>query len=151
MNEPVTYLDSSAVVKRYVLESGSDVVRGVFRRAYSGEELVAFSVWNIGEVLGALDRARRIGRLDPSKYRIVRNRFLREVKRMLKLGILLVVPIKHKLLTRSWRIVEKHHIYVADALQIAAAQWVGADTFLTGDRRLHEVAVSENLKSQLLE
>ncbi len=150
MSVPITYLDSSAIIKRYVRESGSDTVRDAFMRAYSGDEVLSFSVWNIGEVLGVLDRARRIGRLNSDKYSLVRNRFLREVKRMSKIGILLLVPLRRRILVDSWKIVEKHHIYVADALQIATARNIGADAFLTGDRRLHEVALSENLRSSLL-
>jgi len=51
----VAYLDSSAIVKRYVLEPGSDVVAEVYEGALDGELILSFSAWNIGEVLGVLD------------------------------------------------------------------------------------------------
>ncbi|MEZ0248393.1 MAG: hypothetical protein ABWJ97_03890 [Thermoproteus sp.] len=56
---PIGYLDSSALVKRYVKERGSDVVAGLFRKAYGGDAAMAFSVYNIGEVLTAFDKAAR--------------------------------------------------------------------------------------------
>lgn len=49
------YLDSSAIVKRYVLEEGSDKVKEVYLEAFNGAASLHFSLWNVGEVLGALD------------------------------------------------------------------------------------------------
>ena len=46
------YLDSSAIVKRYIIEPGSLAVDEVSHRAESREAIAAFSLWNIGEVLG---------------------------------------------------------------------------------------------------
>ncbi len=64
---------------------------------------------------------------------------------MIKLGIILVVPLKIKILKNSWKLVEKYHIYEADAIQIASAKYVDSSQFLTGDKRLHEVAVEEGV------
>ncbi len=150
MREKIVYMDSSAIVKRYVKESGSDTVRKVFLKALSGETIVSFSIWNIGEVLGVLDRARRIGVLENEKYLLARKRFLLETRRLIKLGQLIIVPLKTKVLKESWKILEKHHIYVADAVQIASAKHVEATEFLTGDRKLHEVALKEEINSTLL-
>jgi len=44
-------------------------------------------------------------------------------------------------------VVPKHHIYVADALQIASSKEASADLFLGADRRLLEAATAEGLKS----
>ncbi|MCE4599243.1 MAG: type II toxin-antitoxin system VapC family toxin [Desulfurococcales archaeon] len=150
MREQIVYLDSSAIVKRYIREPGSDIVRELYLKAYSGEIKLSYSVWNIGEVLGALDRARGIGRIDNEVYSIVKRRFLLETRRMLKLGLALMVPLKMRILRESWSLIEKHHVYEADAVQIASARYVNASQFLTGDRRLHEVAVKEKLNSTYL-
>lgn len=53
---PRLYLDSSAIVKRYVVEPGTEVVDEVFERAEAREVFVVFSVWNVGEVLGSSTR-----------------------------------------------------------------------------------------------
>jgi len=55
MREQVVYLDSSTIVKRYIEEPGSSVVRELYFKAYTGEVILSFSVWNIGEVLEAFD------------------------------------------------------------------------------------------------
>jgi len=117
-------------------------------RAYSGDVLISFSLWNIGEFLGAIDRAKRLNRL--KEYDLVRRRFLREIMRMVKLRIASVIPIKVRILRDSWTLLEKHHIYEADALQIASAKYIESERFLTGDERLHEVAIEEGLNSVIL-
>ncbi len=148
MSAALAYLDTSAIIKRYILEPGSETIRNLYLRAYSGETRITFSLWNIGEFLGAIDRARRLGRIE--EYDIVRRRFLGETKRMVRLGITSIVPLKLRVLRDSWVLVERHHIYEADALQIASAKYIGSEKFFTGDERLHEVAVEEGLDSSLL-
>jgi len=148
MNAPPVYLDTSAIVKRYIAEPGSDIIRDLYLRAYSGDVLISFSLWNIGEFLGVIDRAKRLNRL--KEYDLVRRRFLRETMRMVKLRIASVIPIKVRILRDSWTLLEKHHIYEADALQIASAKYIESERFLTGDERLHEVAIEEGLNSVIL-
>lgn len=83
MREPIAYLDSSAIVKRYVEEPGSERVRELYLKAYSGDVTLAYSMWNIGQVLGSwtVDRARRMGRIGSQAYTVARRRFLLEVRR----------------------------------------------------------------------
>ncbi len=150
MKGRIVYLDSSTIIKRYIKEPGSDYVRETYLKCYSGDITLSFSIWNIGEVLGAFDKARTIGRIDAETYAIVKRRFLLEVRRMARLGSLLIVPLKTRILKDSWKLIERHHIYEADALQIISAKYVNSAEFLTGDRRLHEVALKEGLKSRYL-
>jgi len=150
MKEQIMYLDTSAIIKRYIREHGSDYVGKVYLSCYSGETVISFSLWNIGEVLGVLDKARIIGRIDSNEYSIVRKRFILESRRMMKLGALLVVPLKIGILKDSWKLIEKHHTNEADAIQMASAKYVKASLFLTGDKRLYEVSESEGLKSKYL-
>lgn len=138
-------------MKRYIKELGSGAVKALFLKAYSGEALLSFSVWNVGEVLGALDRARRTGRIDEEAYITTRRRFLLETRRMARLGLAIVTPIRTKTLMDAWKLVEKHHIYEADALQIATARQLKATKFVTGDKHLHEVAAEEGLNSLIPE
>jgi len=150
MRGEVVYLDSSAIVKRYFEEPGSRIVRRAYLRAYSGEVVLSYSAWNVGEVLGVLDRARRTGRVGEEVYALARRRLLVETRRLAKLGALLLIPVRMKLLVESWRLLEEYHVYEADALQIASAKYARADRFLTGDERVHEIAQSEGLNSTYL-
>jgi len=147
----IAYLDSSAVVKRYVEEDGSEVVRSMYRKAYNGGAVLALSAWNFGEVLGVLDRYHRRGWLAESDYAKALRSFASETIRLVRLGVMRVVPVRASLLAASWSIALRHHVHQADALQIVSAKRAGADVLLTGDERLSEVASSEGLKSVYLE
>lgn len=150
MKGPVVYLDSSAIIKRYVEEPGSETVKELYRRTYAGGVKLSLSVWNIGEVLGALDRACSLKRISDEDYAKTRRRFLLEMKRLVKLKLVLLVLVKGTTLVQSWKILEKHHIYQADALQIASAKQVKADQFLTADVKLCKAASEEGLNSLCL-
>ena len=74
----VYYLDSSAMVKRYVMEYSSDVVDRVYSKTLAGEAVLAFSLWNIGEVLGVLDKYYRRKWLDKQDYEKAKLQFIGE-------------------------------------------------------------------------
>jgi predicted nucleic acid-binding protein len=139
----VHYLDTSTVVKRYVTEPGSEVVDEVFKSAYRGALVLAFSYWNIAGAAVVFDKYSRVLGLDARE--LMKN-MLREVKTLSRLQKLKVVGITPALIKSSIQLVFKHHIYVADALQIASAKMIGSSKFLTGDRKLIEVAKQENLQ-----
>jgi len=144
------YLDSSAIVKRYVLEEGTDVVKDTYLRALNGAATLHFLVWNVGEVLGALDTYYRRNWLERKDYGSARELFITETVRLLKLGVAEVVPVKSGLLAESWLLVEKHHIYESDALQIVSAEHVGADRVLSGDQRLVDISKEEEVNAAYL-
>lgn len=149
MRDQTVYLDSGSLVKRYVEEPGSGIVREAYLKAYSGELKVAFSSWNVGEVLGALDRAHLRGMLDGRDYLVTKSRFLSETRRLVRLGVLRLIPVRLRLLIETWRLLERHHVYHADALQIVSAKFSGASEFFTADKKLHETAKAEGLHTVL--
>ncbi len=144
------YLDTSAILKRYLDEEGSDVVKELFRDAYRGEVKLAFSFWNIGEVIGTLDKRLRRGQLGRDEFDFLKKGFLAEVKRFTRLGVLEVVPVHSLILADAWKLIEKYHLYQADALQMVSAKYVGVESFYTADKRLHQAAMEEGLNSILL-
>jgi len=150
MKEKVIYLDSSVIVKRYIEEPGSEYIRQLYMQAYNGLVKISFSLWNIGEVLGVLDKSRTREIITTEDYQVVKKRFLSETLRLTKLGYLVIVPVKLSTLRATWRIIEKHHIYQADALQIASAISINADEFLVSDKKLHQVALEEGLNSKYI-
>jgi predicted nucleic acid-binding protein len=144
------YLDSSAIVKRYVLEGGSDKVRETYLKAFNGAATLHFSVWNVGEVLGTLDAYHRRKWLESEDYRAARESFIAETVRLLKLGVAKVVPVRSRLLSECWLLVEKHHICEADALQIVSAKHLGVDQLLSGDQRLVDISNKEEVEAAYL-
>lgn len=55
------YLDSSAILKRYLRERGTEKVKKVYLEALNGEATLHLSTWNIGEIIGALGKYHRRG------------------------------------------------------------------------------------------
>lgn len=141
--EDVYYLDTSALVKRYVEEPGSETVDRIYSEAYRGVAVVAFSYWNIAEAAVVFDKYKRRLGLDAGS---LLKTLLREVKTLSRLNRVVVVGISPSILKSAVKLVLNHHIYVADAIQIASAHRSGSSRFVTGDKALATVAEVEGLE-----
>ena len=147
MTEKVVYLDSSAIIKRYVYENGSEIIRAQYHEAYLGNVLLSFNIWNIGEVIGIFDKAHRQKRITKEQLNTVMSRFSDETRRLRKIGMVRIIPLSERIIEDSWDFVIKYHIYAADALQITSALEVRCNEFYTGDEKLHKLALSSGLNS----
>ena len=145
MKEQTVYLDSSSIVKRYLTENGSDVVDWFYRAAEVGRIALGFSLWNVGEVIGTLDRRRRQGDIDEAHFSGALDNFYGENEKMLRLNSLRILNVDGSVLRASWRLIPRHHTYAADALQVASAKELSSDLFVSADKRLCEVAGEEDL------
>jgi len=58
--------------------------------------------------------------------------------------------VKARILVQCWRLIERYHIYEADALQILSANDVGVDTLYTGDKLIHVIVLKEGAECQYL-
>ena len=135
-------MDTSAIVKRYVVEEGTDEIDGIYERAHAGKLRLGFSTWNVGEVAVVLDKYRRKGVLKDARATF--SKFVGETRLLIKLGQLKLVPLSLKILAKSTAYVFKHGIYVADAIQLTSAR--DFDAFLTFDKKLARIAEIEGLK-----
>jgi predicted nucleic acid-binding protein len=142
--EEIYYLDTSALVKRYVEEPGSVTVDGIYGDAYRGVKTLSFSFWNIAEAVVVFDKYAVKSGLDAKK--VVKD-MLRESMTLSRLHRLVVVSVSPPVLRASIELLLKRHIYVADALQIASARKVNSSTVVTGDRELVSIAEAEGLKT----
>jgi predicted nucleic acid-binding protein len=144
MSREIYYLDTSALVKRYVVEPGSEVIDMIFRDAYRSLAVVSCSSWNIAEAAVVFDKYGRI--LGLSVRELMRN-MLRELRILSRLHMLRIVGITPRLIRDSIQLVFKYHIYVADALQITSAKTINSSKFLTGDKKLAKIAEQEGLQA----
>ncbi len=148
MKEQIVYLDSSAIVKRYLNEVGTDIVDQLFKRAEIRENILYFSIWNVGEVIGVFDRYNRVKK---GKALIgLIDDFVNELSRLSNIGSVETVGITLPIIFESVNIVVKYKIYIADALQIVSCKNAACDEFITADKNLYNVALKEGLKSILL-
>jgi len=141
------YLDSSAIVKRYISEPGSSAVDLVFDRCWLGELSISTSIWNIGEVLGVFDVRRRRGWLSEDEFRDALRNFTGEITRLLRLRVLEILPVLTSILVDSWSLVLGEHIYEADALQIQTCIYSGSNVLLSADKELINVALRTGIKA----
>jgi predicted nucleic acid-binding protein len=138
----ILYLDSSALVKRYIAEPGSDEVL----RQIEAAEVVGTSAISLAEVSAALAKAVRLGtvprEVGESAYRV----FRREWPDMVRL------PVNEVALERAASLVWTLGLRGYDAVQIAAAvSWqetVEAQiSFATFDRQLWTASSAARLAS----
>lgn len=139
------YLDSSAIVKRYVREKGSDSANLIYSKCDARELSIYFSFWNIGEVLGVLDQYRERHWISHIQHAEAVKMFSGECLRLLMIDALATVPVNSSILGETWKVIEKHHIYEADAIQIVSSMGSDSDYFISSDRSLIDVARKENI------
>ena len=60
-------------------------------------------------------------------------------------GSIRIMPITGKLLTASWRIITREHIYQADTLQLASCKEEECDIVVSADRRLLQAAMRQKI------
>jgi predicted nucleic acid-binding protein len=137
----IHFLDSSAMVKRYVRESGTDLVLGLFRRGRS----LAGSRLAVVEVAAALARRARRGDIEQRAADAAIARFTADF------GRLHVVEVRQRVVERARELVQTVDLRAYDALQLASAielckQSGSPLTFVAGDLALLQAAESEGLR-----
>ncbi len=145
MNGTTVYLDSSAIAKRYLAEDGTAAVDALYRRAEGRGVVLAFSLWNVGEVVGAIAKAERLRWISRRESEAATWTFLRESLKLRDLGGLRAVPVRGDLLAAALPLVLRRGIGPADGLQIATCADLGAAALVSADRRLLEAARAEGL------
>ena len=117
------------------------------RVAHKGYATIGFSLWNIGEASVVFDKYEKMGLVDNGRRLL--EKLLGESKLLTSLEALKLVNITLDIVLESIKLVFRHHIYVADALQIASTK-KGFDEFATADRKVAEVAKAEKLTTVLI-
>jgi uncharacterized protein len=127
----IVYVDSSALVKRYILEAGADEVNALIRSAAVVGTLAISRV----EVAAALGKAVRVGSLSTSESRKALQRFHAEWTDLVRLQVV------EAIVNQAERHAREHGLRAYDAMHLAAATFwqesVGeVVTLATFDRQL---------------
>jgi predicted nucleic acid-binding protein len=134
------FLDSSALAKRYVLESGSDRVEEILGSATS----LAVSVICATEVISALCRRRREGGISQEQYRKARNALFTDIEDAD------VIDVTVQGIARAVHLLEGWPLRSSDSLHIAAAAEWSADLFVSADERQCAAARESGLAVEYL-
>jgi len=135
----INFFDSSAFVKRYLAEPGSEVVRAALRKPH-----VAVSRLVQAEVPAALARAQRRGMLTTSQRDELFARLEDDLRE------LTIVELRTATLALVPELVVRHPLRAYDAVQLACAVTLRkkrlAVTFWAADANLCEAAEAEGLR-----
>ena len=142
------YLDSSAIVKRYIKETGSESIDVIYNALEQESQLegLTFSSWNFGEVFGAIDTRYQRRDITEEAMRESLLLFSQETKKFVAMRKVNVLPIGAKILAKTRELILKYHIYQADALQLSSAIQARAELFVSADKKLVECGKTEQLK-----
>lgn len=141
------YLDSSALVKCYISETGSTWVSGMFDPALNNEIFIA-AITPV-EIVAAITRRARGGTITAADAAIACNLFRSDL-----LTGYQIVELTDGLIARAMAIAETYALRGYDAVQLAAALEINAlcvgiglppIVFVSADNDLNTVAVSEGL------
>jgi uncharacterized protein len=141
------FLDSSALVKRYVAEVGSEWVRGIADPADRNQLIIARVTWV--EVVSALARRGREGVLPNEAVARAIDAFQYDLDTQYQ-----VVELDQEVAMTAGQLVLKHPLRAYDAVQLASVQRIqpvfaqvaaGELVFLTADERLLAIAESEGI------
>lgn len=141
------YLDTSALIKRYVDEVGSDWVRATLSAQPPPSAVVVHLV--IVEVTSALTRRVREGTLIPTEYTQVQNAFRSDCLHEYE-----IVTAVGDVIDQANRLLEKYPLRAYDAVHLATAavtnqQLVANNlaplTFISADDSLNDAASAEGL------
>jgi len=119
------FLDSSALVKRYIEESGSSVIAELLAAAAE----LGVSVLCVPEIISALNRRRREKVLAPAQYRQIKAALGRDV------ADAWIVPVSIPVVGAAIGVLEHSPVRAMDALHVAAARVWTADLFVSADAR----------------
>lgn len=141
------YLDASALIKRYVTETGSSWIRALFRP--ENGHLFITSRLTLVEVFSAFARRRREGSVAVADYDTNVRAFRSDSATDYRL-----IDLTTDVVDLSQHLLEQHPLRANDAVQLATAlianrSLTGAGlsglVFLSADNRLNSVAQAEEL------
>lgn len=142
------FLDASAVVKRYIPETGTLEMNYFFARVPPHRMLCLFE--GGGEVIFVFSRSRNERKVTAIRFNQIKQRFLTEV--IYRVRMIKVFPTKNQI-SRSWDFIERHSINSTDAILLQCAldrvnelRIEGDNLVLvSSDKRLLNAARSEGL------
>ena len=143
----VYFLDSSALVKRYISETGSAWVLGLFDPGLNNEIFIA-AITGV-EIIAAITRRSRSGSISVMDATAIRNQFRNDLRKDYQ-----IVEITERIVNSGMVLAETYGLRGYDALQLAVggavntlciANGLPSVTFVSADKELNAAVLSEGL------
>lgn len=130
------FFDSSALVKRYLEEDGSERVENLCLKSSQ----IIVSITCLPEIISALNRRKREGVISLQQYALIKQRALMEFEDYLS------TPLTDEIITVTVGILEKFTLRAMDAIHLACAMNVSPTLFVSADVRQLQAARKLKLK-----
>lgn len=133
------FFDSSAFVKRYIGEAGTDVVLNWCDQATE----IGLSAIALPEIVSAFCRLRREGKIDDTQYRQLKSLLLADIEDAA------ICDLAPTVLAQSIASLETNVLSGMDAIHIGSAVALKADAFVSADARQREAAARAGLRVEV--
>lgn len=130
------FFDSSAFVKRYVREAGTEAVLAWCDRASE----IGLSGIALPEIISAFCRLRREDKIDDAQYRQLKSMLLADIEDAA------ICDLTPEVLAQSIVSLETNVLRGMDAIHIGSAVALKADVFVSADQRQHDAANRAGLR-----
>ena len=124
------FFDSSAFVKRYVREAGTEAVLAWCDRASE----IGLSGIALPEIISAFCRLRREDKIDDAQYRQIKSMLLADIEDAA------ICDLTPEVLAQSIVSLETNVLRGMDAIHIGSAVALKADVFVSADQRQRDAA-----------
>lgn len=132
------YFDTSAIIKEFVIEEGSDLVDRVTTLARTGDIQIISSVWTINETIAVVDRLTRRPKnaLSRTEQQEIMATFAERMRSSDEHATFRFALIDHALVTGSRLLIDSYHISADDALHIYTAFIYDCNYLLIHDNKI---------------
>lgn len=130
------FFDSSAFVKRYFSETGTEAVLAWCDRASE----IGLSGIALPEIVSAFCRLRREDKIDDIRYRQLKSLLLADIEDVA------ICDLTPEVLAQSIACLEINVLRGMDAIHISSAVVLKADVFISADRRQCDAAIRAGLR-----
>ncbi len=135
------YFDSSALVKRYVEEEGTNKVKAIIDNSH----IITTSKLTYPEILSAFSRKYKAGDISKSNFYRAMDKFESDW------NYFLIVEFQDELLPIIKRIVDRYYLRGADSVHLSSALWLKQVTkenisFIASDTELLKAGKAEDLQ-----
>jgi uncharacterized protein len=134
------FFDSSAFVKRYVREAGTDTVLDWCGKATE----ISLSGIALPEIISAFCRLRREDKIDETQYHRLKSLLLADIEDAA------ICDLAPAVLAQAISSLETNVLRGMDAIHIGSAVALKADVFISADQRQREAATRAGLSVEIV-
>jgi uncharacterized protein len=132
----LVFFDSSAFVKRYIREPGTDEVLDWCERATE----IGLAGITLPEIISAFCRLRRESLVSVEQYRVLKSSLLADIEDAA------LCDLAPTVMAQTVLALENNTLRAMDAIHIGSAVILKADVFISADKRQCEAAVQVGLR-----